>query len=46
MRRNWLGAPDPPGSKSGACKQEFYRNLGGLAFLPDLINAVGLAFNK
>lgn len=38
----WLGADDPPGSKSGACKEEFYRNLGDLMISPMKINAVGV----
>jgi hypothetical protein len=37
----WRGAIDPPGSKSVACKQEFYRNLGALGISSIMSNAMG-----
>jgi hypothetical protein len=42
----WLGADDPPGSKSGACKEEFYRNLGDLVISPMKDKRCGRAFKK
>jgi hypothetical protein len=43
---SWRGAIGPPGSKSRACQQEFYRNLGSLMVSPMRSKRRGAAFKK